>query len=82
MGTSRSTSVVDPDERTWDHDNLYLVGCGNMPTLGTFNPTLTIAALAFRAAERILKDLNQTVDGARRLAGRPHRRGIRGRSGP
>jgi choline dehydrogenase-like flavoprotein len=35
------------------------VGCGNMPTLGTSNPTLTMAALTFRAAEAILKQLEQ-----------------------
>ena len=57
MGFSRSDSVVDRDQRTWDHENLYLVGCGNMSTLGTANPTLTIAALSFRAAENILDDL-------------------------
>jgi choline dehydrogenase-like flavoprotein len=58
MGNSAATSVVDPRQRCWDHDNLYLVGCGNMPTLGTSNPTLTAAALAFRAAGAILKDLS------------------------
>jgi choline dehydrogenase-like flavoprotein len=57
MGKSRWSSVVNPRQRTWDHENLYLVGCGNMPTLGTSNPTLTIAALAFMAAENVLKDL-------------------------
>jgi choline dehydrogenase-like flavoprotein len=57
MGKSPSNSVVSPRQRTWDHENLYLVGCGNMPTVGTSNPTLTIAALAFMAAENILKDL-------------------------
>ncbi len=57
MGTSRSDSVVDRRQRTWDHDNLYLVGCGNMSTLGTSNPTLTIAALSVWAAENIMQDL-------------------------
>jgi choline dehydrogenase-like flavoprotein len=58
MGNSRATSVVNPKQQTWDHENLYLVGSGNMPTLGTANPTLTIAALAFQAAEAILDDLS------------------------
>ncbi len=57
MGKRPDSSVVDPDQRTWDHKNLYLVGAGNMPTVGTSNPTLTLAALAFWAAENILKDL-------------------------
>ena len=37
---------------------LYLVGCGNMATLGTSNPTLTASALSIWAADNILKDLN------------------------
>ncbi|MGO4291257.1 GMC family oxidoreductase [Chitinophaga sp. RAB17] len=57
MGDKKETSVVDKNLRTWDHKNLYLAGCGNMPTLGTSNPTLTMLALTFKAAEAILKDL-------------------------
>ena len=57
MGASRSDSVVGPDQRCWDHENLYLVGCGNFPTIATSNPTLTMAALTFWAAENILNDL-------------------------
>lgn len=59
MGTNKFNSVVDKNQRTWDHENLYLTGCGNMPTLGTSNPTLTMAALTFWAAENILKELNR-----------------------
>jgi choline dehydrogenase-like flavoprotein len=59
MGSTKEDSVVDSDMRTWDHDNLFLVGCGNMPTLGTSNPTLTMSALTFKAAEAILKQLEQ-----------------------
>ncbi len=57
MGSSSRDSVVDPKQRTWDHENLFLVGCGNFCTVGTANPTLTAAALAFQAAENILKEL-------------------------
>jgi choline dehydrogenase-like flavoprotein len=57
MGSSPDDSVVDADGRAWDHDNLYLAGCGNMPTLGTSNPTLTMTALAFKTAEAVLKHL-------------------------
>jgi choline dehydrogenase-like flavoprotein len=56
-GSDPRTSVVNPDMRTWDHKNLFLVGSGNMPTLGTSNPTLTLTALTFKAAEAILKQL-------------------------
>lgn len=59
MGSDPATSVVDTNQRTWDHKNLYLAGCGNMPTLGTSNPTLTMTALTFQAAEAILQQLNR-----------------------
>ena len=59
MGDSPSDSVVNRDQRTWDHDNLYLVGTGTFPTIGTCNPTLTVAALALSAAENILRDLKR-----------------------
>lgn len=57
MGSSPGSSVVDRRQRTWDHDNLYLVGCGNLPTVGTSNPTLTMTALAIWAGDNIVADL-------------------------
>lgn len=59
MGTGAHDSVVDAQQRSWDHDNLYLVGAGSMPTAGTSNTTLTIAALSFRTAEHIVKALGR-----------------------
>ena len=49
-------SVVDRLQRTHDHPNLFLVGSGVFPTVATGNPTLTIAALSFWAADTILGD--------------------------
>ncbi|HMG04019.1 MAG TPA: GMC family oxidoreductase [Chthoniobacterales bacterium] len=57
MGTTKETSVVDRNQRSWDHPNLFLVGSGVFPTIATGNPSLTIAALAFWAADSVLKDL-------------------------
>lgn len=57
MGHDRSTSVVDKDQRSWDHENLYLVGGGSMPTVGTSNVTLTIAALSLRSVRAMLDQL-------------------------
>ncbi len=57
MGTTSTNSVVDADQRSWDHKNLFLVGSGNFPTVATANPTLTIAALALKAAQTLLDDL-------------------------
>lgn len=57
MGTTKQNSVVDSHLRSWDHNNLFLVGAGSMPTIGSSNTTLTLAALSFRAAEQMLEDL-------------------------
>ena len=57
--STRDNSVVDSFQRSHDHDNLYLVGSGTFPTGATANPTLTIAALALRTADRIAKSLNR-----------------------
>jgi choline dehydrogenase-like flavoprotein len=59
MGTTKHNSVVDPDQRSWDYRNLFLVGGGSLPSIGTANVTLTIAALCFRTAEAILKELSE-----------------------
>ncbi|WP_437281190.1 GMC family oxidoreductase [Sorangium sp. So ce375] len=58
MGSNKSTSVVDTDQRSWDHDNLYLVGAGSMPSVGTANVTLTLAALCYRSTRAMLKQLH------------------------
>jgi len=55
MGVTAQDSVVDSFQRSHDHDNLYLVGSGTFTTGATANPTLTIAALALRTADRIAK---------------------------
>lgn len=54
MGDDPKTSVVDEWQRSHDHPNLYLVGSGTFPTVGTANPTLTLSALALRTAEDIV----------------------------
>lgn len=61
MGRDRTDSVVDHTQRAWDHPNLYLVGSGSFPTMGTSNPTLTLAALSIRTAEHLIRGLTQEV---------------------
>ncbi len=55
MGAAPADSVVDASQRTWDHPNLYLAGCGSLPSVGTQNPTLTMLALACRTVDDILR---------------------------
>ena len=57
MGSDPAKSVVDKDQRSWDHPNLFLVGDGVFPATGTANPTLTITALTFQAADVVASDL-------------------------
>lgn len=60
MGTDAGSSVVDPHLRSHDHPNLFVVGGGVFPTVGTANPTLTIAALSLRAAGEIQRQLRDS----------------------
>jgi choline dehydrogenase-like flavoprotein len=53
MGADRATSVVDADGRSWDVPNLWICDGSLFPTCGGVNPSLTIQALACRAAARI-----------------------------
>lgn len=48
MGTDPATSVCDPNGRTWDVDNLYVMDGGVLPTNPHKNPTLHIMALAYK----------------------------------
>jgi choline dehydrogenase-like flavoprotein len=57
MGNDPRSSVVDHEQRAYDHPNLFLLGSGVFPTAGTANPTLTIAALSLWAAQTIRRDL-------------------------
>lgn len=53
MGTDAATSVVDPWHRSHDVPNLFICDGSSLVTSGRGQPTMTIQALAFRAAEHI-----------------------------
>ena len=53
MGNDPKTSVINPDHRTHDVPNLFLCDGSSLVTSGRGQPTMTIQALAFRAADRI-----------------------------
>lgn len=53
MGRDPDESVVDPQLRTHDLSNLWLVSSSVFPTGGAANPTLSIAALALRASDHL-----------------------------
>ncbi|SFG43243.1 Choline dehydrogenase [Halopelagius inordinatus] len=57
MGTDPEESVVDPQLRTHDLSNLTVAGSSVFVTGGAMNPTLTIAALALKAADHVTERL-------------------------
>ena len=57
MGTDPAASVVNPRLRTHDCPNLTVASSSVFPTAGSMNPTLTIAALALKAADHLASDL-------------------------
>ena len=57
MGTDPAESVVNPRLRTHDVDNLTVASSSVFVSAGAMNPTLTIAALALKAAEHVEADL-------------------------
>lgn len=54
MAVDESAGVVDPDQKVFGIDNLYVSGAAVFPTSGTANPTLTVVALAQRLADHLL----------------------------
>ncbi|HKU11347.1 MAG TPA: GMC family oxidoreductase [Sinomonas sp.] len=54
FGSDPKDSVLDPDCRAWNFDNLYVTDGGFMPTSGGANPTLTIQANSFRVGDLLL----------------------------
>ena len=54
MGADPTTSVVDPEGRFWDVENMLCADSSVFPTSAGYNPTLTIAALASRTAHLLI----------------------------
>jgi len=52
MGNDPRTSIVNADNRSHDVKNLFIVDGSSLVTSGRGQPTMTIQALAFRAAEK------------------------------
>jgi gluconate 2-dehydrogenase alpha chain len=54
MGEDPAGSVVDPELRVHDTPGLYVLSGAVLPTCPGINPTLTLWALCYRAAERLV----------------------------
>lgn len=57
FGDDPARSVLDPNCKAWDVDNLYVVDASFLPSSTAVNPSLTIVAQAVRTAEHILRDV-------------------------
>jgi gluconate 2-dehydrogenase alpha chain len=53
MGESPADSVVNKYSQSWDVPNLFVTGAGLYPQNPGYNPTGTLAALAFMTADAI-----------------------------
>ncbi|ORM71132.1 GMC family oxidoreductase [Pantoea rwandensis] len=53
MGADPTTSALNPYLQSWDAHNLFVVGASAFPNNGGYNPTVTVGALAIRAAQAI-----------------------------
>jgi len=58
---SKDECCVDTDSKVWKVDNLFLGGCGNLPTAYASNPTLTAMALAIKSCEYIKKNFTPST---------------------
>lgn len=54
MGSDPSASVIDPDMIHHRYRNLVVVGAASFSTCSCANPSLTVAALSLRAADRLI----------------------------
>jgi choline dehydrogenase-like flavoprotein len=57
MGSDPQSAVTDPFGRVFGHENLFVCDASLHPTNGSFNPVLTIMALAYRNADHIAECL-------------------------
>ena len=56
MGDNPETSVVDRWSISHEVPNLGILGASTMGTSGAHNPTLTVQALAWRAADHLARN--------------------------
>ncbi len=57
MGADRTQFVLDANQQSYDHSNLFMLGSGVFPAVGTANPTLTIAATTLKVVDYIIKSV-------------------------
>lgn len=69
MGNDPNTSVCDRYGRAHDHENLFFIGTGVLPTAGTCNSTLAAVAVGFWTVAHILEEQAGVPAGKRAATG-------------
>lgn len=59
MGADPKTSALNSYLQMWDAENVFVVGASAFPHNSSFNPTGTLGALSYRAAEGIQKYIKE-----------------------
>ena len=59
MGTDPSTSALNRYLQSWDVPNLFVMGASAFPQNAGYNPTGTVAALAYWSADAIREQISQ-----------------------
>jgi len=57
FGADPATSVLDPDCKAHELDNLYVADASIMPSIGAVNPALTVMANALRVGDHLRQRL-------------------------
>ena len=55
FGTDPASSVLDPQCKAHELDNLYVADTSFFPSIGAVNPALTVMANAIRVGEHLLE---------------------------
>jgi choline dehydrogenase-like flavoprotein len=66
FGTDPATSVLDPDCRAHELDNLYVVDTSFFPSIGAVNPALTAMANGLRVGDHLLERMGVALPEAER----------------
>lgn len=51
-------SIVDRNSKVWRLENLFIGGCGVIPTQNACNPTLTAACFAIVGARKVVQEIH------------------------
>lgn len=55
FGQNIASSVLDPDCKVWGSKNIYVLDASFMPSVGSINPSLTIAANSLRVSKMLVQ---------------------------